>query len=183
MIRHLFLAAALLTTSPALASDPTETALTSDIIERLKANESALLERVRTMAPDRHQELMVLQDTDQRAYFRALLKVARHLKAREGRGQSSPEHAALRRQLADIRAEYPDGIDDLPRKERNDVRAEIEGIASQIFDLKQAERRERIQQLRAALTEPEADVTLRDAERNKRIDDFIEDFLRGPVDL
>ena len=68
------------------------------------------------------------------------------------------------------------------RKERNDVRAEIEGIASQIFDLKQAERRERIQQLRAALTELEVDVTLRDAERNKRIDDFIEDPA-GPVDL
>jgi hypothetical protein len=152
-------------------------------IERLLAHEQEILDAVKLRAPERYSELIALRDTDRRAYLRYLYRAARVLRQVGERDAASPELLNLRGQLDAVRARYPDGIEALSKKDQAAVRAELTTLASQLFDLKQAQRRERIDELRSSLEELEADVARRDAERDAILADFVEAFLRGRVEL
>jgi len=163
--------------SDAIAQDDVPTSPT--MLEKLRAMEPKLLAHLAEHAPDKHAQLMRLQRLDRRAYYKALARVAHA--AQEMR--EDPEMIALRDRLEDLRARHPDGADDLPKAEQKAVRAELQTIAEQLFDLKQAKRREKIAHLREALEHLEAEVAERDKDRKARIEGFVERAMQGPIDL
>jgi hypothetical protein len=181
MLRHLALFAALTFAAPALAQEPPEPDAAQ--IERLLQREQEILDQVKLRAPDRYAELIALRASDRGAYLRYLFRAARVLRHAGDREEPSPELIEQRTRLEAVRAKYPDGLDDLSKKDLAAVRAEVAEIAAKIFEIKQTQRRARIEGLRQDLTELEADVARRDQERDQILQDFVDAFLRGPVDL
>jgi hypothetical protein len=166
--------------TPARA-DPGETPVL-DALDALRARESELLAVVAARDPEKHAALLRLRDTDRRAYWMRLGMVARMLDG----DLPPPPPPALRAAMAELealRARYPDGTDGLSTADARALRAELTALATRIFDLKQAERRDRIARLREALAALEADVAARDKDRKARIEAWVDQFLSGPPDL
>jgi hypothetical protein len=176
---RLLLAAALFLApmSSALAADP----LSEAVVQRMLAREAELLARLEEWDPDKHTQLLAIRDVDRRAYIGALVRISRAIE-REERAPS-PELVAAMRRMDAIKLRYPDGLDSVQGKDLKELRAEVTALAEEIFRLKQAERRERIQQLRASLEELEADVARRDREKDQLIRRFVDEFLEGDADL
>lgn len=149
-------------------------------VERLRAREAEILDAVHTRDPDKHARLLTLKQTDPGLYAATMWRL-RHLSP-----EPTPDEIELRglqARLQGLRDAHPDGIDGLPRKEQQAVRAEVAQIAERIFAIRQAQRRARLDELKASIAELEADVAARDAERDTRIQRFVDRFLTGPVDL
>lgn len=161
----------------AFAQDDPEDSPSS--FEKLRAMEPEIMARIAERAPDKHQQLLKLKQLDRHAYYKALGQIVRAHRS----DRPDPEAEALIDRLEALRARYPDGADDLPKAEQKQVRAELESIAEQMFDLKQAHRRAKIEELRKALETLEAEVAERDQERDARIRAFVDRAMQGPVDL
>ncbi|MCB9682695.1 MAG: hypothetical protein H6733_14615 [Alphaproteobacteria bacterium] len=188
-MRRLILFATLVVALPAVAADPPPPPppppppLVDDAtVDRLREREAQLLERLHALDPDRYAEVVALKRTNPRAYVGALMRLA-HFFDRGVAGPPSPELQAEIAALQAIRARYPDGMTTLSAGDTRKVRTEVAAIADRVFDLRQAERRQRIDELRASLTELEEDVARRDRDRKALIDAFVDQFLLGPVDL
>lgn len=183
MSRPLLLLVALALGAPTLshAGDDPDPAVERPMIEALQRREAGILDRLRALNPDKHDALMVLKATDRRAYLRALVKIARMMDGMNP--EVPPELLEAKTELEAIRQAHPDGFEALPRKEARAVRAEVTGIAERIFEIKQQLRRDKIAQLREALSDLEEDVARRDEDRDALIDTFVDRWLQGPVDL
>ncbi len=148
-------------------------------MERLLEVEPALLAALQTRDPAKHEDLMRLKRLDRRAYYKALGRLARHVHEH----RPDPETEALMARLAALKARHPQGTDALSRAERKAFEAEVTEVAEALFDRKQAKRREKIEQLKQALSELEAEVEARDKDRSARIQAFVARVLDGPADL
>ena len=156
-----------------------EPALDAPTSASLSAREDDLLARVRAFDADRYDDLLRLRTTDRAAYWVALARVARLV------DREAPPSPELRAQLARVealRSRYPQGLARLSPTEDKAVRAEFTDIGTRIFDLRQAERRARIESIRAALTDLQADVARRDQERAALIQAFVDRVMRGTVE-
>lgn len=163
----------------ALAQDEVPEGTTPSAFETLRAMEDDLLDAVRTRNPDAYAQLQRLKQVDRRAYWRMLGEIARRHQAR----RPNPEEKVLLDRLEALRARYPQGVADLSAAEQRVVRKDLTEIATRLFDVRQSERRARLDSLREALTELEQDVAERDATRDARIKAFVERAMLGPVDL
>ena len=178
MLRARLVVLLLLATAPvARAADPVSETSTA---ASLQAREDDLLARVRAFDPERYQDLVRLRTTDRGAYWVALARVARLV------DRESAPSVELRAQVARVdalRQRYPQGLDHLSAADDKVVRAEFTDIGTRIFDIRQAERRARIESIRAALADLQADVARRDQDRAALIQAFVDKVMRGSVDL
>lgn len=76
-----------------------------------------------------------------------------------------------------------EGFDALPASEQKVRRKELERLAGELMDLKQAERRDRLEELRARLTELEAEIDQREKDRARIVEEYVDQLVRGEVDL
>lgn len=152
-------------------------------LAELLAREEELLARVRAVNPERHADLLRLKARDESAYAFALARVARMVDRAADGEAAHPELAAIRARFAELERAYPDGLAGLPKKEQQQVRRTVTELAEQIFEIKQTERRRRLEEARAKLAELEAEISRRDAERDALIEAFVDQALRGRVDL
>lgn len=169
----LLLLTLLLAGSPAAEPPPPSDEAHLDVV---RAKEAEILARVRSFDEARYAELLALKERDPRAYLRALLRIGALTDALRER----PDPPAVREQearLAALRARHPQGLTALPAAELAAARAELTDIAARIFDARQAERRRRIDELRLALAELEAEVSTRDTNRELLIRTWVEKQL------
>lgn len=166
--------------APALAQEADPEAPTA--ADTLREREAQLLDAVRAFDPERHAELLRLKETDRRAYVAAMLRIARFVD-RAAPGLRDPAVATELAKLDALRDRYPGGFDALSPPERKRVTAEVTTVAERLFDLRQAERRARIEALRTDLDALVADVARRDGEREALVRRFVEAFLAGRPDL
>ncbi len=177
-MRTLLLGLALLTgpVSEAVAAPPDQPAE----IDRLRGREVQLLDRIRAFDEARYEQMLRLKESDLRAYYWALAKVARSV---DRPRPESPELVEELRRLEAMRARYPQGLSEVGKQELASVRREATEIAERIFDIKQKLRRAKIEELRAALSDLESDVARRDRERKALIERFVDDVMWGNAGL
>ena len=169
-------------TAPVSTAQEPPPPLDEPAIAFLRAQESDILERVQRINPEKYEELLALKASDPRAYLRALWRISRLAEHGPPHGERvTPEIHEKRRELETIRrsrlmVQPPPTGDALAQ-----IRADVLALAEELFVLKQAERRLRIEHMQAALAELEADVARRDEEREARIANFVDTFLQQPA--
>ncbi|MCO4744224.1 MAG: hypothetical protein KC912_05510 [Proteobacteria bacterium] len=135
-------------------------------------------------APDAHERMQKLrrrvETPEERAGFRQkLTQTVRRTKA----DLKDPERAERRRAMSEkeraIR-QLAEGVNELPKAEQKKRRAELEPLVAELFDLRQEERKLRLAEAQARIEALEAEIAERDAERESRIDAFV-DGLMNPM--
>ncbi len=138
--------------------------------------EAALLEFVEEHAPDRIEQLQRLKRRDPARYARALQRIQRQAE----RVEDDPEAMArmerlqgLRHQIKALAIEHRSASD----KDQKKLRKEMESLANQVFELRQEERRQRIEHIKAKLSEAEAEIADQDARRDAVIAEHLDRLL------
>lgn len=149
---------------------------------QVREREARILEVIQAEAPERHAELLTLKQTDPQAYWRAMKRLNK-VYVRHG---DDPE--TLQRQIRirdlDLRLrELARGFDTLPADEQKQRRGEMEEVAAELFELKQAHRRARLAELEARMDELEAEIDDRESRKEAIIDDFLEHLIEGRPEL
>jgi hypothetical protein len=136
--------------------------------------EAALLARVAERDPAYHERLLALRERDPAAYAVQLARVARIAE----RYDEDPAFAARVDQIRDLETEFH-AIAERWRAaspaDRPRLAVEMRAVATQVFELKQAERRQRIAEFQAQLVRLESEVSALEAER----DAIIERWMRS----
>jgi signal transduction histidine kinase len=132
--------------------------------------------------PRQHARMVRLEHTDPQAFALGLLRVAKMLE----RLRDDPEAAERFRQIR----EETERLETLARDfgqlsaaDQKRRRAEMEAGARRLMELKQAERRARVEELRARIAELEADIEAREKDADKLVDTYVDQLLQAPVDL
>ena len=166
---------------PGFGDDATEDARDIRVADVLR-REAELLAAVEQYDEEMYGRMLVLKATDRRSYVAALVKVARNVQ-RARRDPAFRERmqamSTLQRQLRELAEGYPS----LPDRKKPAARAELERLAGKLMDLKQADRRQRLQDMEARLAEVRSEIERREAERDQIIEEFVNRLLTGPVDL
>ncbi len=163
MFRLLVLAAALGATPNAVAGEA-------------ESRETELLARVAERDPALHDRLMALKTTDPSAY---LAQLARLTKISE-RYHDDPAFAArvdqitsLEEQVRDLAVQWAAAAPGA----RPGIRAQMAAASSEVFELKQAERRKRIVEYQERLDRLEAEVSEIEAKRAEVIERWVNQAL------
>ena len=160
-----FVLAACLFAAPVWAADT----------EITPAVEKQTLELLAEVAPSRHAELMRLKTTDPLRYQLALRRAARLV-------DFGDDPASIERMrkvaAADARLdELAVGFSTLSAADQRSRRAEMVKLAGEIFDLKQAQRRDRVTKMREKLTKLEAEIAERDKRRTEIVDGYVDGLI------
>lgn len=139
------------------------------------ATEKHTLEVLAEIAPHRHAELVQLKETDPLRYQIALRRAARL--AEFGDDPASMERMKQVAAKEDRLDELAAGYAALSASEQKSRRAEMVKIAGEVFDLKQAQRRDRVAKMKEKLTKLEAEI----ADRDKRRAEIIDGYVNGLV--
>ncbi len=151
-------------------------------VAELLRRQDELLEAVGRYDPGLRDRLLGLRQTDRPAYVAALVRIARHLQ----RARRDPAFRARVQRMRELTSQMESlarGFPDVPERERAARRAQLEALAGELMDLKQADRRERLAALRAKLAGLQAEIERRDQDRDQIIEDFVDQLLQPPVDL
>ena len=155
--------------------------------------EDRLLSIVKEHAPERYTELTALRDTDPVAYVMALHEVARMARA-EGAGaerppgpgmgpasgaskpDQDPQIAALQAQIDTLAT----GYSALSAAEQKKRYVEIQALAGQVFDLRQAQRKRRLEEMKDRLAGLETEIADRESRRDQLIAQWLDKRLGTP---
>ncbi|MEZ4238383.1 MAG: hypothetical protein R3F59_19975 [Myxococcota bacterium] len=152
------------------------------VAAELLAREPALLQAVRDYDPAEYARILRLKEIDRAAYVAALFRVARAV----DRARNDPDAAARRLAMRDkeqaIR-QLARGWAALPPAEQATRRAALEAQTRELLAMKQAERRARLDELRARLEALEADIQQRDARADALVQEYVDQLLAEKVDL
>lgn len=151
-------------------------------MEKLRMHEGEILEKVQHLDPEAYERLMRLRERDEGMYWAQLGRMARMLH----RASEDPESAERKEEMRDLgrrlrrlRKDYPE----LDKGEQKERRAEMIDVAGQLMDLKQAERRARIEEMRGKIAHMEAEIDEREQRRDELVEGFVDQMLSEPVDL
>jgi cysteinyl-tRNA synthetase len=140
-------------------------------------DEEALLEIVAKHDPEQHERLLRLREVDRPAYLLALSRVAKVVE----RAKDDPEFRERRlsiqsktQQVKELAREHRR----LPAAEQPAARERIEQLVGELLDLKQQDRRARLDELRARLEQLQAEFDEREGDRQRRIDEHVDELLR-----
>lgn len=162
--------------------DATEPANDGERLAEVLRRESELLELVKRHDPTMHARLTRLASTNRPAYLAALVRVHRNVE----RARSDPAYRARVQAVRSKTAELEALTHDYRRgtaADRARIRPELVRAAGELMDLKQEDRRSRVQELQARLAELQAEIDRREQNREQIIEDFVDRMVRGPVDL
>ncbi|MCB9676983.1 MAG: hypothetical protein H6737_17840 [Alphaproteobacteria bacterium] len=178
-MKKLFVALSLLSVAPAIAGPGDEPRPHFGASTSLsEEDEARLLQEVASRDPERAEQLARLKTRDPARYYEVLGRVARGLdrEARDPEARARHERIqGIRHEIKALAIEYqaaPDG-------EKKKLRKEMEKLAGDIFDLRQEERRARLDDLRERLKEAEAEVAEQDANRDAVIAEHLDALLQG----
>jgi len=153
-----------------------------ELIDKVKDNEVDILMVVKENDPGRYEQLMDTKRTDERAYWRQMVHVARMV----DRVKSDPEYPQrnmdmhlLQKQIKEKARAY----DDLSAADQKTAYAEMEVLTAELFEMKQADRRQRIEELQRKLKDLEADIEQREENKEDKIKEYLDTMVRGRVDL
>jgi hypothetical protein len=176
MFARFFLALALLAPPLASAAEPV---LAPERTAQLLAREDELLERLGERDPAMRDRLLALRASDRDAYLAQLARLSKLA----DRYDDDPAFAARVDDIAALEERVRTLADSwraASAADRPGIRAEMVGVAGQIFELKQAERRQRIAEYQARLDRLEAEVADIEAKRTDVIDRWVGAALARP---
>ncbi len=153
-----------------------------ELIEDVKERELQILTLVKENDPGRYEQLMQAKEDDERSYWRQMIHVARMVE----RFQGDPEYAKRALEMRELQRrvkELAKGWAHKNAQEQKAARAEMEGVVAELFEMKQAERRERLAELQAKISELENDIAERDKTKKAKIDEYLEQMIVEKVDL
>jgi len=145
-------------------------------LELSEAEEARILEAVAERDPDQAKRLKMLKTRDSGRYYEMLRRVARGLE----RERTDPETAARHERIQSVRHEIKAlAIEhrQADEAEQKRLRKQMDKLASEIFDLRQEERRARLVELRERLEQAEAEVEEQDANRDAVIAEHLDKLL------
>lgn len=158
----MFLLLITLLTAPVLAQEPAP---------EPTPRETAFLERVQAASPERYAHLVELRASDPEAYAHALRRMRRLTRVA---GDGVPDEAIARAlTLHERLEELGEGYDTLPAREQAARDTEMHALAAELFDLRQAYRRQKVEDLEARLADLRAEIEERERRRDEVIDRFL----------
>ncbi len=153
-----------------------------EVIDNVMAHEQQLLDIVARESPDQHTKLLRLRDVRREEYVFALIRVAKAVQ----RAKSDPafaERARAIREHEHLLQTLAEGFEALDKGEQRARRVDLERVAGELMDLKQAERRARLAELRQRMAEFELEIGDRDSDREGIIESYVDGLLTPPVEL
>jgi Tfp pilus assembly protein FimV len=141
-----------------------------------------LMELLEEHDPQQHQRMVRLEQLDPQAFALALVRVGKQVERLKADPAAQDRFRQLKEEEARVRA-LASGYAELSGADQKRRRAELEAAAERIMELKQAERRARVEELRRHIAEIEADIEARDADKKRLVDAFVDQLLTERVDL
>ena len=136
--------------------------------------EDELLQVVLDHNPAHHEGLLDLRERHPELYQKKLDAIAEKLQRRdELKAKVGGELAVLKEQLNALKARYHE----VSERQKDEIQSKMELVASEIFDLQLALKRQRLATARAELEQLEADLLEHELRREQVIQDGIEDML------
>ncbi len=132
--------------------------------------------------PRKHAHMARLEVRDPQAFALGLLRVAKTVQRLQADPEAAERCQAMGEETKRLEA-LAAGFGELSGADQKRRRAEMEASARRLMDLKQAERRSRVDELRAKIAELEGEIGAREKEADKLVDAFVEQLLTSPVDL
>lgn len=159
------------------AEPPVQPLPDGEIVSGLLAHEGELLQAVETNDPQHYQRLMVLRESDRGSYLAALYKVSKLVE----RARSDPAFAERLQQIQvredQLRA-MAAGFAARSAAEQGVLRAQMVALASELMDLKQAERRSRLEELRSRLDALQREIEQREKDRDAIVGEYVDRLVR-----
>tara|TARA_B100000530_G_C15893935_1_gene462583 strand:- start:753 stop:1292 length:540 start_codon:yes stop_codon:yes gene_type:complete len=148
--------------------------------EGKRAENRALLEKVREKHPEKFAHLMRLRDEDPKAFRHAM----RRVRARMGMDMDAhdPRMREKEDQMLEMREEIREALQTYRAaegREKDKARADIDELANEFFDLRQAHRRLRLERIRNHVSELESEIRERDENREAFIEEWIDKRLES----
>jgi hypothetical protein len=147
--------------------------------DRILDREQEILEELRKTSPEKVERLMWLKQEHPELYPMALGKIARTLEM----AKKDPATAERMDRMEELRHSLrgkAEGFDSLPLKEQKARRTEMEGMARELFDLRQAELQARVDHAAEKLEETRGKLKKREADREKIISQHLDRLILGP---
>ena len=176
MNHRMALAAAFLFALPglAIAEPPSEgPPPASEAQNEYRRNARLLMKHLYETNPAKFEALMEMRQNSP-GEFRATIK---QMLGEKKSGLMDPEMRAEKQKMKELREDFRSALDDYHaanRKEQSKIRGQLEELAEEIFDAKQRHRREKVTKMRTELKRLEAEIADRDASREDRIEEFVE---------
>lgn len=152
------------------------------VVDEIRAREAEILAWLKTADPEGHQRLLELKQTDPRAFVGGLVRAARL----KDRAEDDPGVVARHQRMQELEQAIQERANTWKTQSaeaRKKARPEIERLASELFEIRQQERRAHVAELQRRLEELEAEIEEREADRKSLIDAYLDQVLEGPVDL
>ena len=124
---------------------------------------------------------MLAKEDDERGYWRQMLQVARMVERFHG----DPVYAKRNLEMRELQRK----IKELGRAYNKDSEGheaaygEMETLTAQLFELKQIERRERLEELQIKIKELEDDIDDREKNKKDKIEEYLDSMIHVQVDL
>lgn len=150
-------------------------------IERLQAREAEILADVKAASPEHYAKLVELRDTAPRLYPIALHKAAMAVEVRA----IDPTAEARQEEILALRSQVrglADGFEALDAKAQKARRAEIEPLASRLFDLKLTEAEARLDVAEQRIADKRVELAAKKADKSKILAERVDALLRGEGD-
>jgi len=154
----------------------------ADRLEEVLAHRDELMELLADHDPDKHTRMLRLERADPQAFALALVRVARHVERLRSDPAALERFQKLRQEEERVRM-LAQGFHELSGADKKRRRQELEAAAARILELKQAERRAAVEELRSKIAELEADIERREKEADELVDAFVDQVLMERVDL
>lgn len=146
---------------------------------RVLEHEGEILERVQKDAPEQYERLMWLKKEYPEIYPMALGKIARS-GAFDPKDPEAGKRMDKMRELRESLRAKATGFDQLSDKEQKARRTEMEGIARELFDLRQTELQARLDHASQKLDDARTRLKKRAGDRDKIIAQHLDRLILGP---
>ncbi len=152
------------------------------MVEEVLAREDEILAAVAEHDPAMHARLVELKKLDHRAYVVTLVRVARRAERLRGDPRARERFEEIRTLEGEIR-ELARDFRQLPEEQQAARRAQMEALAPELFELKQAERRASLSELQRRIEGLSEEIEQREAQRETLIEDYLDQLTKERVGL
>jgi hypothetical protein len=151
-------------------------------VAQLMSREDELMTVIHNHDPQEHARMLRLREVDRGAYAAALFRVARVLERAAEDPAAAARWQAIREREEELRRLGRSYLA-LPADRRPELRARMEALAGELLELKQTERRARLEELRGRLDALNREIEAREAAREQLVREYVEQLLQERVDL
>lgn len=145
-----------------------------------EAEEARVLEEIKSRDPERARRLAMVKTRDPARYYDVLKRMARAFERELRDPEARARHEriqAVRHEIQALALDWSTADDGAKKK----IRKEMDALANQMFELRQEERRGRLDELRAKLEKAEAEVAQHETRRDEVIAEHLDRLLEEIV--